>query len=159
MRGIILAFALLSWPAAADPAPHLARAGAWRALDEFRAALAEYDAALRLAPNRPDILAERALTLHRLGEVDTARTALEAAIAAAGPQDGTPFAARAGLELLARQDARAASDLAEALRRTPTDPRALALQALLAARRGAGPPPDPRTMEALRHAFGPWLAE
>lgn len=157
MRGMILAGLLLAAPALADPAALLARGNAWRALDEFGAALRDYDQALREAPGRADILAERALTLHRLGELEAARTALAAAIAAAGPRDSVPFTARAGLELLARQDAAAEQDLAEALRRAPEDARALALRALLAARRGTGPLPDPRVTEHLRHAFGPWL--
>lgn len=157
MRGMILAGLLIAAPALADPATLLARGNASRALDEFGAALRDYDLALREAPGRADILAERALTLHRLGELEAARNTLAAAIAAAGPRDSVPFTARAGLELLARQDDAAARDLAEALRRAPEDARAQALQALLAARRGAGPAPDPRVMDQLRHAFGPWL--
>jgi tetratricopeptide (TPR) repeat protein len=158
MRGMILAGLLIAAPALADPAALLARGNAWRALDEFGAALRDYDLALREAPGRADILAERALTLHRLGEIEAARTTLAAAIAAAGPRDSAPFTARAGLAALARQDAAAAGDLAEALRRAPGDARALALRALLEARQGLGPAPDPRVMEQLRHAFGPWLA-
>lgn len=159
MRGIILAGLLLAGPALADPAEHLARGNAWRALDEFGAALTAYDAGLRETPGRADLLAERALTLHRLGELAAAAALLAQAIAAAGPRDPVPYSARAGLALLARQDAAAARDLAEALRRAPEDPRAVALQALLNARRGAGPVPDPRAMERLRHDFGPWLGE
>lgn len=157
MRGVILAGLLIAAPALADPAALLARGNAGRALDEFGAALRDYDLALREAPGRADILAERALTLHRLGEVDAARTTLAAAIAAASPRESAPFTARAGLELLARRDSAAEQDLAEALRRVPGDGRALALSSLLAARRGLAPPPDPRAMEQLRHAFGPWL--
>ncbi len=158
MRGMILAGLLIAAPALADPAALLARGNAWRALDEFGAALRDYDLALREAPGRADILAERALTLHRLGEIEAARTTLAAAIAAAGPRDSAPFTARAGLAALARQDAAAAEDLAEALRRAPGDARALALRTLLEARQGLGSAPDPRVMEQLRHAFGPWLA-
>ncbi|MCX8133540.1 MAG: hypothetical protein N3D18_06185 [Roseococcus sp.] len=144
-------------PALAAPEAHRARGDAWRALDEFRAALAEYEAGLRLAPGDVTLQAERALTLHRLGEGAAARAALDAAVAAAGPGEGAAHAARAGLALLAGEEAAARADLAEALRRAPAHPRALALAALLAARRGEGPPLDPRAMEALRHAFGPWL--
>ncbi|MBX9750055.1 MAG: tetratricopeptide repeat protein [Roseococcus sp.] len=157
MRRMILAGLLLATPALADSSALLARGNAWRALDEFGAALRDYDQALREAPGRADLLAERALTLHRLGELEAARTTLAAAIAAAGPRDPVPFTARAGLALLARRDAAAEQDLAEALRRAPADGRALALQTLLAARRGLAPAPDPATMEQLRHAFGPWL--
>ena len=155
----ILALALLPMVAAADPAPHLSRAARWLALDEFYAAIAEYDAALRLAPNRSDILADRALAQHRLGDVKGSRQTLGSAFAAAGLRDGAPFTARAGLALLSREDESAAGDLTVALRRTPEDQRALALQSLLVSRRGAGPPPAPREMEALRYAFGPWLSE
>lgn len=144
-------------PAFAQHEAHRARGDAWRALDEFRAALAEYDAALRLAPQDAALLAERGLTLHRLGEVTEARAAITAAVAAAGPTEGSAHAARAGLALLARDEAAARADLAEALRRAPQNPRAQSLAALLAARRGEGPPLAPRAMEALRHAFGPWL--
>jgi tetratricopeptide (TPR) repeat protein len=158
MRAIILALCLIAGPALADPAALLARGNAWRALDEFGAALRDYDQALREAPDRADILAERALTLHRLGELETARATLANAIADAGPREPLPYTARAGLALLARQDEAAAADLAEALKRAPGDARALGLLALLQARRGAGPPLEPRAMEELRHAFGPWLA-
>ena len=157
MRGMILAGLLIAAPALADPAALLARGNAWRALDEFGAALRDYDLALREAPGRADILAERALTLHRLGEIEAARAALANAIAASGPRDPAPFTARAGLAALAGQDAAATEDLAEALRRAPDDARALGLRALLEARRGLAPPPEPRVMEQLRHAFGPWL--
>ncbi len=158
MRALILAGLLITAPALADPSALMARGNAWRALDEFGAALRDYDQALREAPGRADILAERALTLHRLGEIQAAQTTLAAAIAAAGPNDPLPHTARAGLALLAHDDAAAAHDLAEALRRAPNDARALALRALLEARRGAAPPLQPRAMEELRHAFGPWLA-
>jgi tetratricopeptide (TPR) repeat protein len=154
MQRLILAGLLIAAPALAD---HLARGNAWRALDEFGAALAEYDAGLREAPGRADLLAERALTLHRLGELAAAEALLAQAIAAAGPRDPGPYSARAGLALLARQDA--GPDLAEALRRAPADPRALELQALANARRGGGPVPEPRVMERLRQDFGPWLGE
>ena len=165
MRVIILATVLISASAWADPAQHLARGNAWRALDEFGAALAAYDAGLReasghaglLADLLADLLAERALTLHRLGETDAARAMLSQAIAAAGPRNAAPFTARAGLSLLAGQDA--ATDLAEALARAPNDARAMDLQRLAQARRGSGAAPDARRMEGLRHAFGPWLAE
>jgi len=159
MRRIILALSLLAGDAAADPAEHLARGNAWRAQDEFRAALSAYDAGLREAPGRADLLAERALTLHRLGEAAAAEGLLVQAIAAAGPREPAPHSARAGLALLQRDDAAAARDIAEALRRAPKDGRALALRALLEARRGAGAAPDARVMEELRHAFGPWLGE
>ncbi|WP_281168386.1 hypothetical protein [Rubritepida flocculans] len=36
-------------------------------------------------------------------------------------------------------------------------PRLSWLAGLLAARRGEGPPLDPRALGALRQAFGPWL--
>jgi tetratricopeptide (TPR) repeat protein len=153
MRRIICAALLFAGPAWADP---LATGNAWRALDEFGAALTAYEAGLRAAPNDASLLAERALTLHRLGELARARAELARAIAAAGPRDAAPFTARAGLALLAGQDATA--DLAEPLRRAPADPRALALRALVAARRG-GPALPPRVMEALRQVFGPWLAD
>lgn len=156
MHRIILAGLLATAPALADPARHLAAGNAWRALDEFGAALTAYDAGLREAPGRADLLAERALTLHRLGETQAARETLARAIAAAGPRDAAPFTAQAGLALLAGQPAPA--DLAEALRRAPGDSRALALQALVAARQGGTALP-PRVMEALRQDFGPWLPE
>ena len=148
----------LAAPAMADPLTHLARGNAWRALDEFGAALGAYDAGLREAPNRADLLAERALTLHRLGETEAAHRTLAIAIAAAGPRDAVPFAARAGLALLAGHAPDAARDLIEALARAPGDERALALRSLLAARQGGAPLP-PREMEALRQVFGPWLNE
>jgi tetratricopeptide (TPR) repeat protein len=153
MRRTICALLLCAGPASADP---LAAGNAWRALDEFGAALSAYDAGLRATPNDANLLAERALTLHRLGEPDRARAELARAIAAAGPRDAAPFTARAGLALLADQEATA--DLTEALRRAPADPRALALRALVAARAG-GPALPPRVMEALRQDFGPWLAD
>lgn len=156
MRRLICALLLCTGPALADPAALLAAGNAWRALDEFGAALAAYDAGLREAPDRADLLAERALTLHRLGELERAETELARAIAAAGPREAAPYTARAGLTLLARRDGTA--DLAEALRRAPGDPRALALRALVAARQG-GPALPPRAMEALRQDFGPWLSE
>ena len=62
MRKIILAWLLIAGPALADAGALLARGNAWRALDEFGAALRDYDLALREAPGRADILAERALT-------------------------------------------------------------------------------------------------
>jgi tetratricopeptide (TPR) repeat protein len=156
MRRILCAMLFCTGPALADPAAQLAAGNAWRALDEFGAALAAYEAGLREAPGRADLMAERALVLHRLGELDRARAELARAIAAAGPRDAAPYTARAGLALLAGRDASA--DLAEALRRAPADPRAQALRALVAARQG-GPPLSPRVMEALRQDFGPWLAE
>lgn len=156
MRRMFFALLFCSTPALADPAAQLAAGNAWRALDEFGAALAAYDAGLREAPGRADLLAERALTLHRLGELEAARVELARAIAAAGPQDAAPYTARAGLALLANRDAGA--DLAEARRRAPGDARAAALIALVAARQG-GPPLPPRVMEALRQDFGPWLSE
>ncbi|UPY39059.1 hypothetical protein [Sediminicoccus sp. KRV36] len=159
MFRVFLGGLLLAGPALAEPGAFLAQGNAWRALDEFGAALAAYDAGLREAPGRADLLAERALTLHRLGELAAAEAMLAAAIAAAGPADSVPHTARAGLALLARQDAAAAADLAEALRRAPQDSRALALLGLLQARRGTGPAPDARVMDGLRHAFGPWLNE
>ncbi len=157
-RRALLALAA-PWPATAATAEALrAQGDAWRALDEFRAALAAYDAALALAPGDAALLADRALTLHRLGETAAARAALEDAAARAAPAEPWPFAVRAGLALLARQDAAAAADLAEAARRAPGDARVAALTQLLAARRGEGPPPDAATLDALRRAFGPWLA-
>jgi tetratricopeptide (TPR) repeat protein len=153
MRRIICAALLCAGPAWADP---LATGNAWRALDEFGAALAAYDAGLRAAPDDASLLAERALTLNRLGETERARAELVRAIAAAGPRDAAPFTARAGLALLAGQDPGA--DLAEALRRVPADRRAISLRALVAARQG-GPALPPRVMEALRQDFGPWLAD
>lgn len=158
MRMFILAGLVLTGPALADPLAHLARGTAWRALDEFGAALREYDAGLRETPGRADLLAERALTLHRLGETAAARGTLASAIAAAGPRDAVPFTARAGLALLARDTPAAARDVVEALARAPADSRALALQALLAARQG-GAPLNPRVLDALRQDFGPWLEE
>lgn len=158
MRSFILAGLILAGPALADPLTHLARGTAWRALDEFGAALREYDAGLRAAPGRADLLAERALTLHRLGEIEAARATLAQAVAAAGPRDAVPFTARAGLALLANATPEAARDLAEALARAPGDARALALQGLLAARQG-GAPLDARVMDGLRRDFGPWLSE
>jgi tetratricopeptide (TPR) repeat protein len=152
------ALLLLPASAAAQDGGHRARAERLRALDEFRAALGEYDAALRAAPGDATLLAERALTLHRLGEVAAAGQGIAAAVAAAGPRESGPHAARAGLALLARRDAEAAADLAEALRRDPSDRRAQGLVALLRARRGEAPTPDDATLEILRHAFGPWLA-
>lgn len=157
MRFLACLLLLAAAPAFAQPELHRARGDAWRALDEFRAALAEYDAALRLAPQDASLLAERALTLNRLGELTEARAVLARAIAAAGPAEGSAHAARAGLALLARDEAAARADVAEALRRAPQDARAQSLAALLAARRGEGPPLDPRAMEALRHVFGPWV--
>ncbi len=161
MRRMIRALVLCAGPACispawADPAAQLAAGNAWRALDEFGAALAAYDAGLREAPGRADLLAERALTLHRLGELARAEAELARAISAAGPRDPAPYTARAGLALLAGREAMV--DLSEALRRAPADPRGLALRALVAARQG-GPPVPPRVMEALRQDFGPWLAE
>ncbi|MBS7791875.1 hypothetical protein KTR66_17885 [Roseococcus sp. SDR] len=147
---------LRAGPALADPAAQLAAGNAWRALDEFGAALTAYEAGLREAPGRADLLAERALVLHRIGELQRAEAELARAIAAAGPRDAAPFTARAGLALLANRDATA--DLAEARRRVPGDARAAALTALVAARQG-GPPVPPRVMEALRQDFGPWLSE
>lgn len=157
MRFLACLLLLAAAPAFAQPELHRARGDAWRVLDEFRAALAEYDAALRLAPNDAALLAERALTLHRLGEISEARAVLATAIAAAGATDGSAHAARAGLALLARDEAAARADLAEALRRAPQNARAQSLAALLAARRGEGAPLDARALDALRHAFGPWL--
>ncbi len=152
--------ALLLLPAAAiaqdDPR---AQGERWRRLDEFRAALAAFDAALRAAPGDAGLLAERAVTLHRLGEGAAAQTALQAAVAAAGPREAWPHAARAGLALLERRDAEAARDLAEALRRDAAEPRALALHALLRARRGEAPPLDAAELDGLRRIFGPWLPE
>jgi tetratricopeptide (TPR) repeat protein len=156
MHRIICAVLFWAGPALADPAAQLAAGNAWRALDEFGAALAAYEAGLREAPGRADLMAERALTLHRLGELERAQVELARAIAAAGPRDAAPYTARAGLALLANQDATA--DLAEALNRAPGDARAVALAALVAARRGGAPLP-PRVMEALRQDFGPWLSE
>jgi tetratricopeptide (TPR) repeat protein len=158
MRRLGLILLLLSGPALAQGPGPRAQGDAWRALDEFRAALAAYDAALRAAPGDAGLLAERAVTLHRLGETEAARDALEAAIAAAGPREGWPHAARAGLRLLAREDAAAAADLAEATRRAPGDARIASLATLAAARRGSGPPPDLAQLDALRRVFGPWLA-
>jgi tetratricopeptide (TPR) repeat protein len=161
MHRLILAGLLCAGPAVcsqalADPAAHLAAGNAWRALDEFGAALREYEAGLRETPGRADLLAERALTLHRLGETDAARAEIARAIAAAGPRDAGPLTARAGLALLAGRNAEA--DLTEALRRAPDDRRALALLALVVARQGGAPLP-PRVMEALRQDFGPWLSD
>lgn len=156
MRRIFCAALLCAGPALADPSAQLAAGNAWRALDEFGAALTAYEAGLREAPGDARLMAERALVLHRIGELRRAEAELARAIAAAGPHDAAPFTARAGLALLAGQDASA--DLAEALRRAPDDPRARALVALLAARQG-GPALPPRVMEALRQDFGPWLPE
>lgn len=156
MRRIICALLVCATPALADPGARLAAGNAWRALDEFGAALAAYDAGLREAPGRADLLAERALVLHRIGALERAEAELARAIAAAGPRDAAPYTARAGLALLANRDATA--DLAEAQRRAPGDARAVALIALVAARQG-GPALPPRVMEALRQDFGPWLSE
>lgn len=156
MRRMLCALVFCAGPALADPSAQLAAGNAWRALDEFGAALAAYEAGLREAPGRADLMAERALVLHRIGAGPRAETELARAVAAAGPRDAAPFTARAGLALLGGRDPSA--DLAEALRRAPGDPRALALTALVAARQG-GPALPPRAMEALRQDFGPWLAE
>jgi tetratricopeptide (TPR) repeat protein len=156
-RRAFLALAAPCPAAAATPESLRAQGDAWRALDEFRAALAAYDAALALAPGDAALLADRALTLHRLGETEAARGTLARAIERAGPAEPWPHTVRAGLALLAREDAAAAADLAEAARRDPGDARVAALARLLAARRGAGPPPDAAALDALRRAFGPWL--
>jgi len=139
-------------------ATHLARGHAWRRLDEFRAAIAEYDAALRLAPGHAGALAHRGVTWHRLGEQAQPRADVDAAVAAAGPREGWPHAARAGLLILAGDLPRAAADLAEAHRRETNAPVTLALAAILLVRQG-GPVPGAASpgMEEVRMIFGPWL--
>ena len=151
----------LAWPALAQVpaglATHLERGHGWRRLDEFRAAIAEYDAALRLAPGHSGALAHRGVTWHRLGEQAQARADVDAAVATAGPREGWPYAARAGLLILAGDFPRAAADLAEAQRLEPGAPVTLALAAILRVRQG-GPLPTtpPPALEEVRIIFGPW---
>jgi len=158
-----LLLSAFAWPALAQTPPgvatHLERGHAWRRLDEFRAAIAEYDAALRLAPGHIGALAHRGVTWHRLGEQAMARADVDAAVAAAGPREGWPYAARAGLLILAGDLPAASADLAEAQRREPDAPVTLALAAILRVRQG-GPVPGtaPLGMEEVRMIFGPWLA-
>jgi len=155
---------LSAWalPALAQTPPgvatHLERGHAWRRLDEFRAAIAEYDAALRLAPGHTGALAHRGVTWHRLGEQARAWADLDAAVAAAGPGEGWPYAARAGLLILAGDLPRAAADLAVAQRREPDAQVTLALAAILAVRQG-GVVPGTASLdrEEVRLIFGPWL--
>jgi Flp pilus assembly protein TadD len=158
MHRLACLLALLALPALAQPNGMRATGDAWRALDEFHAALAAFDAGLAARPGDATLLAERAITLHRLGQLVEARAAIEAAVAAAGLRDAYPYAARAGLALLARDDAAAAADLAEAQRRAPGDARIATLSAVLAARQGTAPAPDVTALDALRRVFGPWLA-
>jgi len=159
-RSLVL-FAFV-WPALAQTPPdvvaHLELGHALRRLDEFRAAIAQYDAALRLSPGHAGALAHRGVTFHRLGEDAQARADVDAAIAAAGAHEGWPHAVRAGLLLLAGELPAASADLAEARRREPDAPVTLALAAILLVRQG-GPVPGtaPPGMEEVRMTFGPWL--
>jgi len=157
-----LLLSALAWPALAQTPPgvaaHLERGHAWRSLDEFRAAIAEYDAALRLVPGHPGALAHSGVTRHRLGETARAFADCDTAIARAGPAEGWPHAARAGLLILAGDLAAATADLAEAQRREPNAQVTLALAAILAVRQG-GPVPQvsPPGLGEARLIFGPWL--
>jgi len=150
------------WPALAQTPPgvvaHLERGHALRRLDEFRAAIAQYDAALRLSPGHPGALAHRGVTFHRLGEDAQARADVAAAVAAAGPREGWPHAARAGLLLLAGDLPRATADLAQSQRREPDAPVTLTLGAILLVRQGGSVPTTaPPGLEEVRLIFGPWL--
>ena len=157
-----LLISALAWPALAQVPPgvaaHLERGHAWRRLDEFRAAIAEYDTALRLAPGHPLAMAHRGVTWHRIGEQPQAWADVDAAVAAAGPHEGWPYAARAGLLILAGDLPRAAADLAEAQHREPDALEVLALAAILRVRQGGPVPatPPPR-LDEVRLIFGPWL--
>lgn len=114
------------------------RGNLYRAVGNLQAALADYDAALQLNPRYAVALANRCLTRTRLGGREAARPDCDGAVAAAGADDGWPFAVRAAVALLAGDPGAAEPDLEEAVRRSPGSGSILYLRGVLRGRQGDG---------------------
>jgi tetratricopeptide (TPR) repeat protein len=136
--------------------------------DDLRTAIIDYNRAIRIDSRHANALANRCIARQRLGERDAARRDCAAAIDAAGLQNGWPYAARAGLAMLANDLPEATRDLEESIMRDASNPPALQLRALLRGRQGdgAGSAADaaaarasnPRIAEQVVGIFGPAIA-
>ena len=154
-----------------DRGAHLGRGAILLARGDVAAALADFDGAVRGFTINAAALGYRCIARWRLGEGEAALHDCAGGqdyLKPYGFPDNWPWVAEAGVRLLGGNLPAAEVALAEALRRNPKTAQALALRALVMARKGdkagaarqmaAARALQANVETALAHAFGPDLA-